>query len=51
MREFFTFEDPDNSIMQQWDAFKAYLRGLLIIEMNKVKHAFSALKAEVKSRV
>lgn len=51
MRKFFTFQDPNNSNLQHWDAFKAYLRDLLVTEMNRVKHASSALKTEVESQV
>lgn len=37
MQRFFTDQIPTNSILTQWEAFKAYLRGLLITEMTKVK--------------
>lgn len=50
-REFFNARDQDDSTVLQWDAFKAYLRGLLIGEMNQVKHPSSALKMEVEARV
>lgn len=45
VHKFFDTQDHNNSIVQQWDAFKAYLRGLVVAELNKVKHTSSALKA------
>lgn len=44
-------QDPEVSCLQHWEAFKDYLRGLLIAEINKVKKSSSALKEEVESRV
>lgn len=51
MREFFDTQDQDASRIEQWDAFKAYLQGILIREMNKVKHESSTLRMEVETRV
>lgn len=47
----FTFQDPSTSCLQQWQTVEAYLRGLLITEINRVKHASLDQKVEVESRV
>ena len=51
VRGYFAAGDGMEIDVIHWDAFKAYLRGLLIREVNGVKKASTALLIEVESRV
>lgn len=51
MRGFFTDRDSAASSLSQWDAFKGYLRGLLIAEITQVKRHSSGMREELESQV
>lgn len=51
MGEFLNAREFLQSPMEQWDAFKAYMRGLLISEIGKVKKNSSEHKEELERQV
>ena len=51
VRGFFTAQDPQGSCVQQWEAFKLFLKRVLVTEINKVKKASSAFLLELEGRV